>query len=77
MAKVARKEEKPEVIGLQEYTGKAYVVSKTGHCLAVAEELTIEGGIVVGFKTISRAPDLPAAIIGQAQRALWKQYSGE
>ncbi len=58
------------------YTGTALLIEKTAPFLAVAHELTIENGIVIDKKVVSRAEDLPAAAIGAASKQLWKQYNG-
>ena len=38
----------------------------------VAYELTIEGGVVVAVTEISRAPNLPGIVIGNAETHLWQ-----
>jgi hypothetical protein len=56
------------------HTGKAYYIAKTAPILALAYELEIVDGIVIGKKQISRAEDLPATAVGIASKELWKQY---
>ena len=60
------------------YTGKAYVVEKTGHCLALAFEITLVDGIVIKKEAMGKqAPDRPVVAIDLVTKAVWKQYQGD
>lgn len=52
---------------------KAVVVVRAGHLLSECYELSLEDGIVVDVKKLSRAPDLTASAIGHGASALWRQ----
>lgn len=45
-------------------TGKFYTVGKTGHLLYEAYEVTIENGVVIAARSLSRAPDMPQVAVG-------------
>jgi hypothetical protein len=52
-------------------TGKFYTVGKSGHLLAEAFEIELKDGVVVGVKSLSRAPDLSATAVGICSREIW------
>lgn len=51
---------------------RAIAVVKSGHLLSECFELTIEDGVVVGVKALSRAPDLNSSSVGHGASALWR-----
>ena len=58
-------------------TTAIFITRDTNGLLATATEVTIEDGVITQVNPISKAPDLPATIIGVASRKLWSQYRGE
>lgn len=53
---------------------QAVCVVRSGEMLCKAFSLSIENGVVVEMEELTRAEDMPAIAIGQAQRLLWTQY---
>ena len=51
-------------------TGKFYTVGKTSHLLYEAYEVTIENGVVVNVRSLSRAPDMPQVAVGACTHEL-------
>ena len=56
------------------FTGKAYVAYKIDDFLCESAELSIENGVVVGTKVLTRGPDLPVMAISKIQVGLWASY---
>jgi hypothetical protein len=50
---------------------KAIAVTKTSSLLHQSFELTIVNGVVTSIKELSRTPDLPVIVIGNAETHLW------
>jgi len=53
-------------------SGTFFTVAKSGHLLTEAVEIEVRDGYVVGFKVISRAPDLAQSAVAVCQRRIWE-----